>query len=235
MVKGRRHNAFTLVELLVVIGIIAVLLSIALPAMSTAKEQARRTVCLSNMRQLTQAWMSYAREHGGRLVPAGTMEPGSWVNDCTACMSVQGGALWSYIKDPRIYVCPDDLLNYDRTYSINGYLNGEYRDAARTLSDVRQPDTGVFCFVEKYDPLGFNENSFMCSVYPSGQWVDNIAPWHRNAGIVSFCDGHAVVWNWADARTVKTLTPGTVQRDNPDLRQLQAWFGPNPTPPGVIR
>src|SRR5258706_679636 len=144
MATARRHKAFTLVELLVVIGIIAVLLSITLPAMSTAKEQARRTVCLSNLRQLTQAWMSYANEHAGRLVWAATMGPNSWVNDCTACMSVEGGTLWSYIKDPRVYVCPDDLLNYDRTYSINAYLNGESPDAVRLRSDVRQPDTGVF-------------------------------------------------------------------------------------------
>jgi prepilin-type processing-associated H-X9-DG protein len=161
------------------------------------------------------------------------MDPNSWVNDCTACMSVQGGALWSYLKSSNVYICPDDLLNYDRTYSLNGYLNGEYASPAHTLSEVRGPSSGVFCFIEKYDPMGLNENSFLTSVYPASNWVDNVAPWHQNVGMLSFCDGHAIVWNWADARTHSTLTPGVSQPTNPDLRQLQTWFGPNPTPPGV--
>jgi prepilin-type N-terminal cleavage/methylation domain-containing protein len=233
MPNRHRKRAFTLVELLVVIGIIAVLLSIALPAMGHAREQARRTVCLSNLRQLTLAWITYSNEHGGRLVSAYTWGPESWVNDCTVCMSVEGGALWQYTKNPHLYVCPDDPLNYDRTYAINAYLNGEAEGAAKTMSGIRQPSSGVFCFMEKYDPRGLNEDSFVCSVYPSTQWVDTPAPWHGNAGCISFCDGHAIVWSWSDGRTGRNHTPGSSEPTNYDLKQLQTWYGPNPTPPGV--
>ena len=67
-----RKKAFTLVELLVVIGIIAVLIAILLPAMQRAREQANRTACMSNMRQLVNGWLMYAHDNKGGLVFAET-------------------------------------------------------------------------------------------------------------------------------------------------------------------
>jgi len=62
---SRRRNGFTLVELLVVIGIIALLISILLPALNKARESARTVACASNARQLTMAANMFANEHKG--------------------------------------------------------------------------------------------------------------------------------------------------------------------------
>jgi prepilin-type N-terminal cleavage/methylation domain-containing protein/prepilin-type processing-associated H-X9-DG protein len=67
----RRRRAFTLVELLVVIGIIALLIAILMPALSRARDQANMVKCMSNMRQIGQAYMMHAQEHRNHVPTAG--------------------------------------------------------------------------------------------------------------------------------------------------------------------
>src|ERR1700709_615967 len=108
----KRRRGFTLVELLVDIGIIAVLISILLPALNTAREQARRIQCLSNVRQLTMAWIAYAGENKGRFCSSNTQaafggNTNHWTERISAHMSmdfmlagVKGpypSAFWSWI------------------------------------------------------------------------------------------------------------------------------------------
>src|SRR4051812_3369388 len=66
--RGRRVTGFTLVELLVVIGIIALLISILIPALSAAQARSQSTKCLSNLRQIGQATMLYANLNKGHLM-----------------------------------------------------------------------------------------------------------------------------------------------------------------------
>jgi prepilin-type N-terminal cleavage/methylation domain-containing protein/prepilin-type processing-associated H-X9-DG protein len=72
-IQSPRRKGFTLVELLVVIGIIALLISILMPALSRARDQANMIKCMSNMRQIGQAYMMHAGEHRNHVPTAGLM------------------------------------------------------------------------------------------------------------------------------------------------------------------
>src|SRR2546430_10780000 len=70
---SRRKHAFTLVELLVVIGIIALLIAILLPVLGKAREASQKTACLSNLRQLGAVMQIYATENHD-VIPIGYIE-----------------------------------------------------------------------------------------------------------------------------------------------------------------
>jgi prepilin-type N-terminal cleavage/methylation domain-containing protein/prepilin-type processing-associated H-X9-DG protein len=90
------HDAgFTLVELLVVIGIIAVLMSMLLPAMSRAREQANTIACLSNMRQIMAAVHNYASDTGGYVVPAQWLHTPD--NPLSSAQNYDGNEYWCNI------------------------------------------------------------------------------------------------------------------------------------------
>ena len=139
----RKAPAFTLVELLVVIGIIALLIAILLPALQRARESANRTLCMSNHRQLVAAVFMYANDWKQRLpfcnwvaqegTGAGQFPGPGWLYQQSAWASAPGsdapgslksangayltsaksGALYQYLKSDKIYRCPFDPAPYN--------------------------------------------------------------------------------------------------------------------------
>src|SRR5262245_52088277 len=99
--RSKELRAFTLVELLVVIGIIAVLIAILFPALNRAMAKAREVNCLSNARQLAIGVMMYVNEFKGTFPPSA---------DYSAPTS-EPSRVWTikvlpYVKNSQVYICP---------------------------------------------------------------------------------------------------------------------------------
>ncbi len=101
---------FTLIELLVVVAIIAVLASLLLPSLKQAREAARRTMCMTNMRTLTQTLHIYAIDHDSVVLP--TFGPCSATSDWWGNMRWEANAvtfLYTYMPTPHVYQCPSHV------------------------------------------------------------------------------------------------------------------------------
>lgn len=129
--KGNRFllwgSGFTLVELLVVIGIIAVLISVLLPALNKARQQSLKVACASNMRNCGQALINYSTNNKGKLPAEDTSVGlgGAWMWDLTANMRDNMFVKYGATRD-TMYCPVFEEKNKDRLWTFSGFCVSGY-------------------------------------------------------------------------------------------------------------
>lgn len=199
----RKSLAFTLVELLVVIGVISLLISILMPALNAAREQARAVKCLSNLRQMTIAAHAYVNENGGRY-PVGYWGLDSWDFSITPA-GITPGLLWAGRGTTQVQQCPsfdgrsntpsDPYTGYNYNISYIGHGQFETIQRPAKATQVRHPASTALFGDGEY---AAGANKYMRSPFSHPGDLSNSVRVggaqgfrHRGKTNVAFCDGHA--------------------------------------------
>jgi prepilin-type N-terminal cleavage/methylation domain-containing protein len=194
--------AFTLIELLVVIAIIAILASLLLPVLARAKEQAKRTQCVNNLRQIVFSCLLYANDNNGSL-PFGWYQLPSGMTLSWDQMVLPFGA------PTNILMCPSETQSATRDYWVNANMN----DSVEDYGDPNQ--TGVMgagvtrkleTITRPVDTVAFTEIRDETAAYALGGVSKPGSGWgwglwahedlftlrypHLKGQTIAFCDGH---------------------------------------------
>ncbi len=219
-------RAFTLVEMLVVIGIIAVLAALLLPALSSGQMRAKRIVCENHLRQMGLAFHGFANDHGGKFPMATPVSEGGSREFAENGLLVNGNfyfgfrhfqSLGSHLGTPKILICPTDTrlvaTNFASLQNSNiSYFVGTSAEFAQPMSIL----AGDGNLVSPATLLRGTKNGRL--MWSSSQ--------HRFKGNVLFADGHVEEWgNSSSGKSIASTEnivlptlnpPGNPANSNPD-------------------
>ncbi len=189
------RKGFTLIELLVVIAIIAILAAILFPVFARAREKARQTACLSNVKQINLALQMYAQDYDEQIC-YGYHENGIYWYD----------VLQPYAKNDQIFVCPSGPSNtpgYAWNYPHMPYRT-KYPSSRTSLGYWNRPsEVLIFADRDWEVDLGWDQFCFCPLDYP-GHWqapaTGHVGHRHNDGANVAFMDGHA---KWLSINNIK--------------------------------
>lgn len=238
---GNTRYGFTLIELLVVIAIVAVLMAILIPALSRAREQGKRAVCLNNTKMLVLGWMLYCEDHAGNMPQANARPTVGWVLNPsgstpvdapleTQLQAIEDGQLFRYVNNVRVYRCPVAKGHEMRTYSCSHAMNGASFDGGLVLKSMYKIEHAASRVVF-LDDFGEDWDAAWAVCWSAPRWWNPIPARHGAGTTASFADGHAEWWAWKDQRTIELMAKwdwghrgdnlNVTQQDNPDLLRVQ--------------
>lgn len=135
--EARKMKGFTLVELLVVIGVIAVLIAMLLPTLNKAREQGRTIACAANLRQIGQALVMYQNESKGwnlALIMGSESDARYWYKYLRNR---------NFLKTDRVFLCPSEQYAAFNDSSVSYGMNSTLLGNSFNLADSQSPPTKV--------------------------------------------------------------------------------------------
>ena len=184
---------FTLTELLVVIGILALLTAILLPVFASARRKAQQSACVSNLRQLHMAFSLYAQENDG-LLPPYPSRPTALIGTAESCVEESArllSVLGPYVHSAGVWRCPGDTSRPDPAEiscglpvpDLTSYTYRGFHLIRQGIEPVRLDNDGLRFSSSAHTLL---EDSYSCPGDASYARYNHGGRWN-----IIFLDGHA--------------------------------------------